>query len=102
MIAVNLTRFVSHRVTIFGISIVSHMLCTCPDDISSCGPNIAATPVPTNEQTEQIIKILMKIKLINNIIKMFGKKKRKKNNGLSRDLNPGPLAPKARIIPLDH
>ena len=22
--------------------------------------------------------------------------------GLSRDLNPGPLAPKARIIPLDH
>ena len=21
---------------------------------------------------------------------------------LSRDLNPGPLAPKARIIPLDH
>ena len=23
-------------------------------------------------------------------------------SGLSRDLNPGPLAPKARIIPLDH
>ena len=23
-------------------------------------------------------------------------------NGLNRDLNPGPLAPKARIIPLDH
>ena len=22
--------------------------------------------------------------------------------GLSRDLNPGPLAPEARIIPLDH
>jgi hypothetical protein len=22
--------------------------------------------------------------------------------GLNRDLNPGPLAPKARIIPLDH
>ena len=25
-----------------------------------------------------------------------------KNNGLVRDSNPGPLAPKARIIPLDH
>ena len=24
------------------------------------------------------------------------------NRGLNRDLNPGPLAPKARIIPLDH
>ena len=23
-------------------------------------------------------------------------------DGLNRDLNPGPLAPKARIIPLDH
>ena len=27
---------------------------------------------------------------------------RKKKLGLSRDLNPVPLAPKARIIPLDH
>ena len=26
----------------------------------------------------------------------------KSKNGLNRDLNPGPLAPKARIIPLDH
>ena len=26
----------------------------------------------------------------------------KQNSGLNRDLNPGPLAPKARIIPLDH
>ena len=25
-----------------------------------------------------------------------------KKQGLSRDLNPGPLAPKARIIPLDQ
>ena len=25
-----------------------------------------------------------------------------KTLGLNRDLNPGPLAPKARIIPLDH
>ena len=25
-----------------------------------------------------------------------------KKSGLNRDLNPGPLAPKARIIPLDH
>ena len=24
------------------------------------------------------------------------------NGGLDRDLNPGPLAPEARIIPLDH
>ena len=24
------------------------------------------------------------------------------NEGLVRDLNPGPLAPEARIIPLDH
>ena len=30
------------------------------------------------------------------------KGKMKKKCGLSRDLNPGPLAPKARIIPLDH
>ena len=29
---------------------------------------------------------------------VFGAKRR----GLNRDLNPGPLAPKARIIPLDH
>ena len=28
--------------------------------------------------------------------------KPRKHHGLSRDLNPGPLAPKARIIPLDH
>ena len=28
--------------------------------------------------------------------------KETKNSGLNRDLNPGPLAPKARIIPLDH
>ena len=25
-----------------------------------------------------------------------------KKGGLNRDLNPGPLAPKAIIIPLDH
>ena len=25
-----------------------------------------------------------------------------KKDGLNRDSNPGPLAPKARIIPLDH
>ena len=30
------------------------------------------------------------------------KKKKKKALGLVRDLNPGPLAPKARIIPLDQ
>ncbi len=30
------------------------------------------------------------------------KQKKKKKNGLVRDLNPGPLAPKARIIPLDQ
>ena len=30
------------------------------------------------------------------------KKNNEKNNGLVRDLNPGPLAPKARIIPLDQ
>ena len=29
-------------------------------------------------------------------------KKSKKVDGLSRDLNPGPPAPKAGIIPLDH
>ena len=29
-------------------------------------------------------------------------KKKFLKNGLNRDLNPGPLAPKARIIPLDH
>ena len=28
--------------------------------------------------------------------------KRYEKIGLNRDLNPGPLAPKARIIPLDH
>ena len=30
------------------------------------------------------------------------RKKRKKNQGPNRDLNPGPPAPKAGIIPLDH
>ena len=29
-------------------------------------------------------------------------KELKENTGLNRDSNPGPLAPKARIIPLDH
>ena len=29
-------------------------------------------------------------------------KKKKKDNGLVRDSNPGPLAPKARIMPLDQ
>ena len=28
--------------------------------------------------------------------------KKQKNFGPSRDLNPGPLAPEAKIIPLDH
>ena len=28
--------------------------------------------------------------------------KQKRLVGLDRDLNPGPLAPEARIIPLDH
>ena len=32
----------------------------------------------------------------------FQLKKLEQKNGLNRDLNPGPLAPKARIIPLDH
>ena len=32
----------------------------------------------------------------------FQLKKLESKNGLNRDLNPGPLAPKARIIPLDH
>jgi hypothetical protein len=27
---------------------------------------------------------------------------REQKTGLDRDLNPGPLAPKAKIIPLDH
>ena len=31
-----------------------------------------------------------------------GRSKRLENSGLVRDLNPGPLAPKARIIPLDQ
>ena len=30
------------------------------------------------------------------------KTKKKRKIGLVRDLNPGPLAPKARIIPLDQ
>ena len=29
-------------------------------------------------------------------------KEKKKTVGLDRDLNPGPRAPEARIIPLDH
>ena len=33
---------------------------------------------------------------------MFIKLRRKNVYGLVRDLNPGPLAPKARIIPLDQ
>ena len=31
-----------------------------------------------------------------------GEEKKAKTIGLVRDLNPGPLAPKARIIPLDQ
>ena len=34
--------------------------------------------------------------------KIFKETTFQKRVGLSRDLNPGPLAPKARIIPLDH
>ena len=34
--------------------------------------------------------------------KLIFKRNKIKMCGLSRDLNPGPLAPKARIIPLDH
>lgn len=34
--------------------------------------------------------------------KMKEKNRKNKDHGLVRDLNPGPLAPKARIIPLDH
>ena len=30
------------------------------------------------------------------------RKKEMEAKGLNRDSNPGPLAPKARIIPLDH
>ena len=30
------------------------------------------------------------------------KKTTKRTSGLDRELNPGPLAPEARIIPLDH
>ena len=37
-----------------------------------------------------------------NIYKVSWKKIEKKYQGLSRDLNPGPPAPKAGIIPLDH
>ena len=33
---------------------------------------------------------------------LIDRKKLRKNTGLDRDLNPGPLTPKARIIPLDH
>ena len=34
--------------------------------------------------------------------KKGGEKKNKKKTGLVRDSNPGPLAPEARIIPLDQ
>ncbi len=37
--------------------------------------------------------------LLNVVIRIW---KEKNDNGLSRDLNPGPRAPEARIIPLDH
>ena len=36
------------------------------------------------------------------VLKICTKNKISLKNGLNRDLNPGPLAPKARIIPLDH
>lgn len=37
-----------------------------------------------------------------NILSLLLKKNDVKSTGLVRDLNPGPLAPKARIIPLDQ
>jgi hypothetical protein len=39
---------------------------------------------------------LNKFNIINDIIRMWQK------DGLNRDLNPGPPAPKAGIIPLDY
>ena len=36
------------------------------------------------------------------VILLKEKKKRKKISGLVRESNPGPLAPKARIMPLDQ
>ncbi len=36
------------------------------------------------------------------VMTIVEKKKKKNESGLVRDLNPGPLAPKARIIPLDQ
>ncbi|GIX97726.1 hypothetical protein CEXT_533011 [Caerostris extrusa] len=35
-------------------------------------------------------------------VQKFNLTRKKLNTGPGRDLNPGPLAPKARIIPLDH
>ena len=36
------------------------------------------------------------------VIQVWESDEKKAKIGLDRDLNPGPLAPKARIIPLDH
>ena len=42
------------------------------------------------------ISLFLFVFLLNNY------KKKTKKHGLNRDLNPGPPAPKAGIIPLDH
>lgn len=42
------------------------------------------------------------MKIGENRTKRKGGKKKKKKNGLVRESNPGPLAPEARIIPLDQ
>ena len=43
-----------------------------------------------------------RVRILKNIYKIPPKWGKKKKVGLVRDLNPGPLAPKARIIPLDQ
>ena len=43
------------------------------------------------------IRVLSAIIVLFNLLSRFGQKV-----GLSRELNPGPLAPEARIIPLDQ
>ena len=50
------------------------------------------------ENTLQLLKFSTKL-VINLTVKV---ESTLKHGGLVRDLNPGPLAPKARIIPLDQ
>ena len=66
------------------MTVICYRLMTCHDRLS---PNLMIASHFHNVQ-----------RLLVSVIPLSGGEK----SGLVRDLNPGPLAPKARIIPLDQ